>query len=102
MDINYINLNELKDVIKNNNLILIVIKEEDQVFKMMKAQLNKIKSYYSQFKYFIIKDEYASNYFEKEFKVFPQIIITKRNNIISTIRGFRKTNILTNIIEVNF
>ena len=102
MDINYINLVDLKDVSKKNDLILIIVKEENQVFKMMKAQVLKIQPLYKDFKYFIIDEVSASMFFNKEFYVFPQVVITRKDNLIGCIRGFRKTNAITSLIDLNF
>lgn len=103
MEITYINNNELKTIIKNNDLILIVTNDENQVFKMMYAQLLKIKSFYKEkFKYFIVNDVVASNILHENITIFPQLLILRKENIVGCIRGFRKVTVPCHLIDLNF
>lgn len=103
MNINYINEYELEEIISTNNTILIVKKEEDQVFKMMKAQVSKLRNFYKdKFKYFVIDDEVANKVLNLNFTIFPELVIMKKTSVVGCIRGFRKVDVPSKLIELNF
>lgn len=103
MNLNNINEFELKNIMINHDTILIVKKDEDQVFKMMEAQVCKLRNYYQdKFKYFIIDSEVARNVLKQCFNIFPQLVILKKSDVVASIRGFRKVEIPSKVIELNF
>lgn len=101
MNVPYINKNELSHVSKDYNTILVVVNEEDQMFKMTCAQVLKLKDYYKdRFKYFVVKKEDISCFLHRTFTVFPQIIIMNKANPVAFIRGFRSTKEINRTIEL--
>lgn len=103
MELPYINNMELNNITKEYDTILIVVNEEDQMFKMTKGQVIRIKDHYKdRFKYFIIRKEELSFYLKRTFEVLPQLVLMKKNTPVAILRGFRSTKEINKVLELSF
>lgn len=103
MSLDVITSKELKHVIKDNDALIIVYKNTDQMLSMLEGQVLRLKNlYHDKFKYFKIKEDDLSLVIDKTFTILPQVIIFKKEKPIAYVRGFRKLEELSKIINLSF
>lgn len=98
-----INGKQLMLIVKKYNTILLVYENENQLLKMMKAQLNKIRKIYNdEFKYYLIHRKDIENILKSTISTFPQLVIMEKDKVVAFMYGFRQIKEVIKTIEFNF